>query len=135
MRRYLGLWVTVLILGSTPQAQGHGVPTHKNITSAAVGYLQNFTSDFCMIEKLQIGTKAEDDLPRPAFHFLPSLNAGAFIASCSSVDWGFSSHLCFASVLTKEFTQTNDHTWPTAVANAHDSATGELSEKGWEDLG
>jgi hypothetical protein len=120
---------------------GHAIPTHSNITKAAVDYLKKVDSRFVCVANLnnllQIGTAAEDDTPRFMFHFNPNLNDAGYFGSCNSTQWAFGSAPCRQSGGSPFFaasTLSNTHRWQDAVAHVRDSA-GKPSEQGWRDLG
>lgn len=116
-------------------AYAHGIPTHSNITRAAVDYVskldQRLACSKRLNDRLQIGTVHEDDTPRFMFHFYPRLNAGRTISTCSSRDWAFANTSCnqeggapffFASTLT------NQHGWSEAIQST-------TSDQGFTELG
>jgi hypothetical protein len=123
-----------LAFGGT--AVAHAVPTHHNITRAAVDYLRSQVEEFgCFNDsQLQIGTGDEDSGDRPVFHFYPALTFTN--SSADSPTWGLS-----AAPFTATWgpfgarSVTNTHTYPAAKTNAKDPDTGEPSDLGWVDLG
>ena len=132
-RRFLFGW----ILAYAPTlALPHAVPTHQNITRAAVDYLakldEKATCSSNLNQLLQVGTAAEDDGTRPVFHFTPALTASN--SSCSSVAWGFGTGACQYGKAGLTFASTNTHRWPDALAHVVD-AKGNPSEEGLRDLG
>ncbi|MCA9324998.1 hypothetical protein KDA23_02955 [Candidatus Saccharibacteria bacterium] len=110
----------------------HAVPTHQNITKAAVEYLQQLDDRAVCLSNLeqllQVGTAAEDEGTRPVFHFTPALSAAG--SSCSSVDWGLGSGTCewFGGE------DNNTHRWSDAIDSAT-AANGGISEEGLTHLG
>ncbi len=144
-----------LAMGVVP-GSAHSIPTHKNITKAAVDYIRNILKlpDFVcaagLESQLQIGTEHEDDYPRFMWHFSPRLNAGIYFGSCSSPQWGLVDGLNCAgtfaptsagSILpTPLFFRSNLLTYPTAQRNATNPSAatrppGTPSTVGWNQLG
>jgi hypothetical protein len=121
-----------VLLASPIAALAHAVPTHQNITAAAVEYLKQIDSRAAcssnLNQLLQVGTAAEDEGSRPVFHFTPALSASS--SSCSSVAWGLGPGVC--SWLLGSLT--NTHRWADAVSAAQGS-NGALSEEGLRQLG
>jgi hypothetical protein len=128
------IWAIIIAAVLAPTTvKAHAVSTHKNITSAAVSYLgqldERAKCSTNLNQLLQVGTVAEDDNPRPVFHFTPALSASS--STCSSVDWGFGSATCRWAL----GTLTNTHRWQDAITHAKDQKTGKPSEEGLRDLG
>jgi len=128
----------LLLFLQTPGVEAHSVPTHQNITRAAVEYLRSNAPEFaCFNDSLvQIGTEHEDDIPRMMFHFYPALDGTVFSSTCSSPAWGLRrSPTCSESGLPwYPMTLTNNFTWPVAVDHAKDS-TMQPSDQGWVEFG
>jgi hypothetical protein len=114
----------------------HAVPTHQNITEAAVEYLRKIDDRaVCatnLNQLLQVGTAAEDRDVRPVFHFTPALSA--LSSTCSSIQWGFGGGVCAVSGLGVIASTTNTHTWAAALAAAKDQ-NGNASDEGLRQLG
>ena len=128
------------VLFASSHAFAHAIPTHQNITRAAVEYLRSKAPEFgCFNDSLvQIGTEHEDDWPRFMFHFYPALNDRSYIATCSSRVWGLSrAATCTQHGAPTIFnrTMTNAFSWPVAVDHASNSQTNEPAEQGWVELG
>lgn len=126
-----GLLVATLV--ALPMiAFGHAVPTHQNITAAAVEYLKQLdnraTCAANLNQLLQVGTAAEDEGSRPVFHFTPALSASS--STCSSLAWGLGPGVCSWSL----GSLTNTHRWADAV-NAAQGSNGAISEEGLRHLG
>jgi hypothetical protein len=135
MRRHACWFVVVALLCAPFNVYAHKVATHQNITRAAVQLILQHDPQRrpCLTNLnnlLQIGTAAEDRLPRPLFHFLPRLDRGPAVATCSSEEWGFVDRVCTNS-LGAFFPQTNDHTWDMALLRARDSSEAGLVELGY----
>ncbi|WP_395402142.1 hypothetical protein ACHMW6_28900 [Pseudoduganella sp. UC29_106] len=131
------LTLSILLLIVVPHLMAHEVPTHANITRAAVNYLSQIDNRALCSSKindlLQIGTAAEDDRKRPIFHFTPALSIAS--ASCSSIQWGFGAGSCQYSIpIFGTTVANNQHKWSDAISHAKDSA-GNPSEEGLRDLG
>ena len=146
---YLAFIASVSIL------RAHEQPTHQNLTSAALNYIN--ANDPMRAKLLQAygpniistvladGAWNEDSYFPPSlflgrffFHFLPSLNDLGQFGSCSSVDWGINALSCTAVgnavVGGTTVTATDDHTWKGALA-AVDQVTGAPTLLGWRHLG
>ena len=69
------------LLAAPLAAFAHAVPTHQNITAAAVEYLKQLDDRVACAtnvnQLLQVGTAAEDEGSRPVFHFTPALTASS----------------------------------------------------------
>ena len=153
-RLFLSVILALTFAGS---AQAHSVPTHKNITTATLGFLRAQAPEFSCSSsifdaQLLTGTEHEDDsfesilwpLGRYFFHFFPNLNRDGNQTTCSSLEWGFGGLLqsgggppCTASntpsaVIAPD--RQNTHRWQDALRNARDS-TGQPSAQGWLDIG
>lgn len=105
-------------------ANSHQIPTHRNITRVAVEYLKELEpASTCknLDSALQVGTAAEDERPKFLFHFLPRLT-DRFTATCSSLQWGFSSALCTHDAPLNPKSLRNTHTFQDAVTNAQGGA-------------
>lgn len=130
-------FLTLVLIVAGPQlSYAHDPETHVNITREAVVHLKSVATDYsCLSDDiLSIGARREDDLPRPLFHFLPTLTNANIGITCDSLTWGFSAAgiTCFYGGL---FPLTNEHTWYAAIEHATDPATGRYSEEGLRDLG
>lgn len=140
MKIYRALSIT-LILCLSSVAYPHSVPTHHNITHAGVDYLRDKDDQFSCFNdsQVQIGTGEEDNNPRYMFHFFPSLNAGPFSTTCSSLQWAFGSGSCKESGAPTSGgisnTLANDHNWQIAFDHAHEPGTTIPSDQGWTDFG
>lgn len=144
------IWLSMVAAAAAATAAGyaraHAVPTHTNITRAAVELVRSKVPELSCLNdsQLQIGTAAEDDEPRYMFHFNPVLNgavAGRTVTStCTSSQWGLpQSPSCTerggnAGLVPTAQTLTNNFTWFVARANAKD-AQGNPSDAGWNELG
>lgn len=113
----------------------HGVPTHSNITRAAVDYVSKLDQRLACSRRLndflQIGTVHEDDTPRFMFHFYPRLNDGRTTSTCSSRDWAFNNTSCYQEGGAPIFlasTLTNQHGWSEAIQS-------NTSDQGFTELG
>ena len=127
----------LVLFTMTATAFAHGVPTHVNITNAAVDYLQQlaltrvegvdqrFACKTDLKQQLIPGVTLEDDLnlDRPIRHFNPSLTAA--VADCSSTNWGFNIRNCTGLGRTL----TNWHQWRDAINAANPAG------EGWYELG
>jgi hypothetical protein len=126
------------VLLVVPTLYSHSVPTHQQITAAAVQYVQQQDARFSSLTatQLQIGTADEDAIPRYMFHFFPMLNTILFNATCRSVDWGFLPNLSDTCTQTGEprgpSTLTNAHTWGQALLGARDP---NQMDQGWVEVG
>ncbi len=122
------------LLAAPLAAFAHAVPTHQNITAAAVEYLKQLDDRVACAtnvnQLLQVGTAAEDEGSRPVFHFTPALTASS--SSCSSLAWGLGPGVC--SWLFGTRTLTNTHRWDDAISAAQ-GANGAISEEGLRQLG
>jgi len=118
--------------------ESHSVPTHQQITAAAVQYVRQQDPRFSALSdaQLQIGTADEDAIPRYMFHFSPMLNTILFHASCRSVDWGFLPDLSNICTQTGELrgpsALSNLHTWKEALMGARDPSQ---PDQGWVEVG
>jgi hypothetical protein len=136
IRVFVALFLALFTMDAT--AVAHGVPTHVNITNAAVDYLQQlaltrvegvdqrFACKTDLKQQLIGGVRLEDDLnlDRAIRHFNPSLTAA--VADCNSTHWGFKIRNCTGLGRTL----TNWHQWRDAI-NAANSAGDGWSELGW----
>ena len=131
--------VVVSTLVAQRSADAHGIPTHQNITTAAVVRLKaqvpahRLACEDVLNPNLQIGTMLEDEGPRPTFHFTPKLTAS--LSSCPSVaqpgdkSWGFLQPGDRCSSIARPLGIQNTHAWAKAVAQARND------RKGWKELG
>src|SRR4051812_49183360 len=97
-----GLHLAFAVFCTVPLCYPHSVPTHQQITTAAVQYLKQQDPRFSSLTdtQLQIGTVCEDagaacsdSNHRFVFHFFPMLDTTIAHTTCRSVDWGFLSDL------------------------------------------
>src|SRR5579872_443095 len=120
----------------------HEQPTHQNLTTAALNYIQANDPSRCALlqqygsiySTLAAGAWNEDNSARFVFHFLPHLNDLGEFASCSSVDWGISKSSCSSLPPFIHIGLVDDHAWGDALA-AIDSGTGAPTLLGWTHLG